>query len=88
MNEQLIIEIWDSFRDFIPENAREDAANQFVEFLVSQGSEPSDLEAVLGYDSNLDTAIERHLEDVEALADDWSEDDDADWDDDSWDDED
>jgi hypothetical protein len=58
MEEQQIIEIWDTFRDFIPEKSRETAASQFVEYLVSQDVEIATLESVLGYDPNVDAAIE------------------------------
>ena len=58
MEEQQIIEIWDTFRDYIPEKSRETAASQFVEYLVSQDVEIATLESVLGYDPNVDAAIE------------------------------
>lgn len=62
MEEQLIIEIWDTFRDYIPEKSRETAANQFVDFLVGKDVEISTLEGLLGYDPALDDAIELVLE--------------------------
>ena len=58
MEEQQIIEIWDTFRDYIPEKSLETAASQFVEYLVSQDVEIATLESVLGYDPNVDAAIE------------------------------
>ena len=58
MEEQQIIEIWDTFRDYIPEKSRETAASQFVDYLISQDVEISTLESVLGYDPNVDAAIE------------------------------
>ena len=62
MEEQLIIEIWDTFRDYIPEKSRETAANQFVDFLLGKDVETSTLEGLLGYDPHLDEAIELVLE--------------------------
>lgn len=62
MEEQLIIEIWDTFRDYIPEKTRETAANQFVDFLVGKDVEVSTLEGLMGYDSHLDNALEIVLE--------------------------
>jgi hypothetical protein len=57
MEEQLIIEVWDTFRDYIPEKSRETAANQFVDFLVGKDVEVATLEGLMGYDPHLDTAI-------------------------------
>jgi hypothetical protein len=58
MEETLIIEIWDTFRDYIPEKSRETAANQYVDYLLGKDIETSELEGVLGYDPHLDAAIE------------------------------
>jgi hypothetical protein len=58
MEEQLIFEIWDTFRDNIPEKGRDTAAAQFVDFLVNKDVEADALESLLGYDPHLDSAIE------------------------------
>ena len=58
MEEDLIIGLWDTFKDYIPEKNRETAANQFVDFLIGQDVELSVLESVTGYDPHLDTAIQ------------------------------
>jgi hypothetical protein len=63
MEEQLIIEIWDTFRDYIPEKSRETASNQFLDFLVGKDVEVATLEALMGYDPHLDNAIELVLAD-------------------------
>lgn len=81
MDEQLIIEIWDTFKDYISEKNKETAANQFVDFLVGQDVDTSTLEGLLGYDSHLDTAIETVLEE-------YSDEEDDDIDDIDFDDED
>lgn len=80
MDEQLIIDLWDTFKDYIPDKQKETAANQFVDFLVGKDVEPSELEGVLGYDSYLDSAIELVLgddetEEEEDFEDDWDYDD-------------
>jgi hypothetical protein len=62
MEEQLIIEVWDTFKDYIPEKSRETAANQFVDFLVGRDVEIDVLESLLGYDPHLDNAIEMVIE--------------------------
>ena len=58
MEEDQIIGIWDTFKDYIPEKNRETAANHFVDFLVGQDVELSVLESVMGYDPHLDDAIQ------------------------------
>jgi hypothetical protein len=70
MEEQLIFEIWDTFRDHIPEKGREIAATQFVDFLVSKDVEVDTFEGLLGYDPHLDTAVELILEEHKAEDDD------------------
>jgi len=62
MEEQLIIDVWDTFKDYIPEKSRETAASHYVDFLVGQDVELSVLESVMGYDANLDSAIEIIIE--------------------------
>ena len=58
MEEALIIEVWDTFKDYISEKNRETAANQYVDFLLGKDVETSELEGVLGYDPHLDAAIQ------------------------------
>lgn len=65
MDDQTIIEIWDTFKEFIPENMRQDAADQFVNFLVEVEDVDTDtFDALLGYDPHLDSSITSHLDDV------------------------
>ena len=66
MEEQLIFEIWDTFRDHIPEKNRGVAAEQFVDFLVGKDVEIETFEGLLGYDSHLDEAVEMVLEEHRA----------------------
>lgn len=62
MEEQTIIDIWETFKDYISEKSRETAANQYVEFLLGQDVDLETFEGLLGYDPHLDTAIELVLE--------------------------
>jgi hypothetical protein len=64
MEEQLIFEIWDTFRDHIPEKGRESAADQFVEFLLGNDVDIETFEGLLGYDPHLDAAVELVLEEL------------------------
>jgi len=58
MEEDLIIELWDVFKEYISEKNREVAANQYVDFLLSKDVELEVLEGLTGYDPHLDDAIQ------------------------------
>ena len=58
MEEDLIIGVWDTFKDYVPEKNREAAATHFVEFIIGQDVELSVLESVMGFDPHLDSAIQ------------------------------
>jgi hypothetical protein len=58
MEEDLIIGVWDTFKDYMPEKNRETAANHYVDFLVGQDVSIEVLESVMGYDPHLDSAIQ------------------------------
>jgi hypothetical protein len=77
MDEALIIETWDTFRDYIVEKNRETAASHYVDFLLGKDVEISVLESVMGYDPHLDSAITLVIE--EERQDDKLEDEDG-WD--------
>lgn len=62
MEESLIMEVWDTFREYIPDKNKEMAANQYVDFLVGKDIELSALESLLGYDPYLDEAIKTLIE--------------------------
>ena len=62
MDDSLIMEVWDTFREYIPEKNREMAANQYVDFLLGKDVEVEVLEGFLGYDPHLDTAINLALD--------------------------
>ena len=62
MEEDLIIGVWDTFKDYMPEKNRETAANHYVDFLVGQDVSIEVLESVMGYDPHLDSAIELVVE--------------------------
>jgi hypothetical protein len=58
MDEDLIIEVWDIFREYVSDKNKETAANHYVDFLVGKDVELSVLEGLMGYDPHLDNAIE------------------------------
>lgn len=61
MDETLIIETWDVFKDYIPDKNKETAANHFVDMLIGKDVEASVLRGLVGYDPHLDDAIELAL---------------------------
>jgi hypothetical protein len=75
MEEDLIIEVWDIFKEYISDKNKDTAANHFVDFLVGKDVEVSVLEAVMGYDSHLDDAIKLVLDNESDSDDNFDEDD-------------
>jgi hypothetical protein len=62
MEEQLIFDVWDTFREHIPEKGRGIAAEQYVDFLVSKDVDIDTFEGLMGYDPHLDSAIQLVLD--------------------------
>jgi hypothetical protein len=78
MEEDLIIEIWDVFKEYISDKNKETAANHFVDMLIGKDVDEEVLKGILGYDSYLDDAINLALEDE------FSEEEDESYDEDGW----
>jgi len=57
MEEALIMEIWDIFREYISDKNKDMAANQYVDFLLGKDVPADVLEGLTGYDTHLDDAI-------------------------------
>ena len=58
MEEDLIIEVWDVFKEYISDKNKETAANHFIDFLLGKDVDTGVLKGLVGYDSHLDEAIE------------------------------
>ena len=58
MEQDLIIEIWDVFKEYISDKNKETAANHFVDFLTGKDVDVDTLKSLVGYDAALDDAIE------------------------------
>ena len=82
MEEDLIIEVWDVFKEYISDKNKETAANHFVDFLLGKDVDTATLKALVGYDTHLDDAIDIIVsgeeESEENEEDDWSYDEDED----------
>ena len=50
---RLVLEIWDSVRDFIPNNKRFDVAEIILKAMVEYGMEPNDFAEVIDEDNDL-----------------------------------
>ena len=70
MEEDLIIEIWDVFKEYISDKNKDTAANHFVDFLLGKDVETDVLKSLVGYDAALDEAIELVIDEGEIDADD------------------
>jgi len=70
IEEDLIIEMWDVFKEYIPEKTKETAANHYVDFLLGKDVSQSTLEAVMNFDPNLDEAIKLVLDNDEEIEED------------------
>ena len=79
MEEDLIIEIWDVFKEYISDKNKETAANHFVDMLLGKDVDGTVLKGLIGYDSYLDDAINLALEDE------FSGEDEDSYDEDGWD---
>ena len=75
MEEDLIIEVWDIFREYVSDKNKETAANHYVDFLVGKDVELSVLEGLMGYDPYLDTAIQLVVDENKDDSDDFDEED-------------
>jgi hypothetical protein len=74
MQEDFIMELWDTFKDYIPEKSRNDAASHFVDFLIGHDVSKGTLEDLMGNDPCLDRAIDFVLEESEEEEEDEDED--------------
>ena len=70
MEEALIMEVWDTFREYIPEKHKDTAAAQYIDFLLGKDVELAVIEGLSGYDPHLDDAIKNVVDEENAEADD------------------
>jgi hypothetical protein len=69
MEEALIMEVWDTFKEYIPEKNKDMAASHYVDYLLGKDVDAAVLEGLMGYDSHLDDAIKTVLEEEEGYED-------------------
>jgi len=74
MDESLVMEVWDTFREYIPDKNKEMAANQYVDFLLGKDISAEVLGGFMGYDPYLDDAIKTVIDEFKELDDDQEDD--------------
>jgi hypothetical protein len=79
MEEDLIIEVWDIFREYVSDKNKETAANHYIDFLVGKDVELSVLEGLMGYDPHLDDAIQLVVDENKDDSDDFDDEEDYDY---------
>lgn len=62
MNESLIVEMWDLFKDYTDKKHHTVIAEKYVVLLSDHGASDRDLESVLGHDDALDYALKDFLD--------------------------
>jgi len=65
MSEDLIIDIWNSLKEYLDKKQIETAASRFVDTLVDNGIDDNTLRSALGGDEYLDEAIEYYFDEFE-----------------------
>lgn len=78
MNEDQIVDIWMSLKEFFDKKQIETIASKYIDTLADNGVEDHTFKAALGSDEDLDSAIEYYL-------DDWDGEDETDYDSEDWD---
>ena len=66
MEESLIVEVWDTFREYIPDKHKDTAAAQYIDFLLGKDVELAVIEGLSGYDPHLDDAIKNVVDEENA----------------------
>jgi len=84
MDETIILEVWDTFKEYIPEKNKDMAATHYVDFLLGKDIEPSTLETFMGFDEHLDDAIKNVIDEEETYKDEEDDVDDYGYDDEDY----
>ena len=65
MTEDLIVDIWNSLKEYFDKKQIDTAASRFVDTLVDNGVDDSILRSAIGGDEYLDEAIEYYFDEFE-----------------------
>lgn len=64
MNQEFFADLWSTLVDHVPENKRKDLAHNYINLLTDYDVPAATIEAMMGIDSHLDTAIEYSIDDA------------------------
>lgn len=64
MEDDMIMEVWDTFKEYIPDKNKETAAHQYVDYLLGKDVDTGVLESFMGFDTYLDIAIKAVIDEV------------------------
>ncbi|NDB86914.1 MAG: hypothetical protein EB127_30125 [Alphaproteobacteria bacterium] len=62
MNENQIADIWMLFKEYVDKKAVESLAERYIDLLADHGISDKVLQSSIGYDDDLDEAIEYYLD--------------------------
>lgn len=68
---ELVAELWNTIRDYVPVNKRKDLITSILEILVDNEVEINDLDEIKNVDDDLDEAIEEVFEQEETEEEDY-----------------
>jgi hypothetical protein len=61
MNENQVADVWMLFKEYVDKKALESLAERYIDLLADHGISDKVLKESIGYDDNLDDAIEYYL---------------------------
>jgi hypothetical protein len=61
MNENQVADVWMLFKEYVDKKALESLAERYIDLLADHGISDKVLKESIGYDDNLDEAIEYYL---------------------------
>jgi hypothetical protein len=70
LDAKFVAELWETIKDFVPANKREELATLMLELMVEHDIEILDLDELHGVDDDLDVAMEAVFEDLDLEEDD------------------
>ncbi len=62
MNENQVADVWMLFKEYVDKKALESLAERYIDLLADHGISDKVLKESIGYDDNLDEAIEYYLD--------------------------
>ena len=70
LDAKFVAELWETIKDFVPANKREELVTSMLELMVEHDIEILDMDELHGVDDDLDAAMEAVFEDLDLEDDD------------------